>query len=159
MTKSLALSLCLLLAPAAVGQTPEADVLTAVDALFDAMRAGDSTAVRAAFVPGASLRTVLERDGQAALEQGTVDAFAEAAGRPHEKVWDERTWDEGVRVDGRLATAWVPYAFYLGDTLSHCGTNAFQLIHSEGRWRITSIVDTRYQADECEVPEDVIRDS
>lgn len=159
MTKPLALALCLLLAPSATAQTPESDVLDAVDALFDAMRAGDSTAVRAAFVPGADLRTVLEREGMTQLRDGTVDAFVEAVGRPHEQVWDERTWDEAVRVDGLLASAWVPYAFYLGDVLSHCGTNAFQFVRQDGRWQITSIIDTRYPAKACEVPDEVIRDS
>ena len=39
--------------------------------------------------------------------------------------------------------AWVPYAFYLGDRMSHCGTNAVQLAKRGGQWQIVQITDTR----------------
>lgn len=60
-------------------------------------------------------------------------------------------------MDGPLATAWTPYAFYLGDTLSHCGTNAFQLAKLKDDWKIIQITDTRRK--DCDVPERVKQDS
>lgn len=121
----------------------EAAVRAVIDRLFDGMRAGDSTAVRATFAPAMRLMTVATRDGDTTLQETPSDRFVEAVGAPHEAVWDERVWDVEVRRDGALASAWVPYAFYLGEELSHCGTNAVQLAKLGGAWQIVQITDTR----------------
>jgi hypothetical protein len=52
-----------------------------------------------------------------------------------------------------MAMAWTPYAFYLGDTLSHCGVNTFHLIRRGDDWKVFYLVDTRRQ--NCEIPPDV----
>ena len=132
----------------------EEDVLAVVERLFDGMRAGDSTAVRAVFTTDARMQSIGVQDGTPALRDGSVDRFVEAVGRPHDAVWDERIWDPVVHIDGPLATAWTPYAFYQGDTFSHCGVNAFHLIRRAEGWKIFHLVDTRRQ-DGCEIPEDV----
>lgn len=148
------LPLFLLIPPAAVQAQSDAgveSVLAPIRQLFDGMRAGDSTAVRAVFAEGARMQTVAEDAGEPALRNGSVDDFVEAVGRPHDAVWDERIWEPLVRIDGALAVAWMPYAFYLGDTLSHCGVNAFHLIRRADGWKIVSLVDTR-RHDNCVVP-------
>ena len=126
-------------------ETPaHAAVRAAVTALFDAMRAGDGAAVRAAFHPDAALMSVgAGRDGALRVQGGEVEGFATAVGTPHDAVWDERIGPVEVRVDGPLATAWMPYRFYLGDTFSHCGVNAFQLADTGAGWQIVAITDTR----------------
>jgi len=58
-------------------------------------------------------------------------------------VWDEQTFDVEIRVDGPMASAWVPYVFYRGDTLSHCGVNAIEFARTKGQWTIVQRVDTR----------------
>lgn len=128
--------------PLAPAQT---EVMATVDRLFDAMRAGDSATVRAVFHPEATLASVASRDGQTVLTHGSVDAFVRAVGAPHDAVWDERIWSPSVQIDGEMATAWMNYAFYLGDRLSHCGVNAFQLVRGAGGWQIFHIADTRRQ--------------
>ncbi len=133
--------------PAAYGaaETPaHTAVRAAVAALFDAMRAGDGDGVRNAFHPDAVLMSVGPgRDGVVRVQGGEVEGFATAVGTPHDEVWDERIGPVDVRVDGPLATAWMPYRFYLGDTFSHCGVNAFQLADTGGGWQIVAITDTR----------------
>ena len=125
----------------------EAAVRRAVVALFDGMRAGDSSAVRAVFHPGASFRTVVpEEGGGFRLASGDPEAFIAAVGAPKEQVWDERIGPVEVQVDQGLATAWMAYAFYLGETFSHCGVNAMQFAKTDGTWRIVHLVDTRRQA-------------
>ncbi len=116
----------------------EAAVRTVIGRLFDGMHAGDSTAVRSTFAPSMRLMTVMRRDGEVVVPRRPQAA----SWRP----WERRTSRSGgteVRVDGPLAAAWVPYAFYLGDRLSHCGTNAFQLAKLGGAWKILQITDTR----------------
>ncbi len=112
--------------------------------LFDGMRAGDSSMVRQAFYPGARLQSVFTgRDGAPQLSESSVDEFAAAVGAPHDEQWDERIWSYDIRIDGRLATAWTEYSFFLGSRLLHCGVNAFHLFKSEEGWKITHITDTR----------------
>ncbi|WP_263842098.1 nuclear transport factor 2 family protein [Salinibacter sp.] len=162
MTRRLLLLLLVagLLAPVASAQpnggrapAAEAAVRAALDALFDGMRAGDSTAVRDVFHDGARLYTAVGPSDTAGVSQTPVDAFVESVGQPRERVWDERTWNVKVRVDGPLASAWVPYVFYRGDERSHCGVNAVQLVRGPDGWRILQLTDTRRQA--CDVPPEV----
>lgn len=145
-----ALLLALLALPcAATAQSTDADAAMApVHRLFDAMRAADSSAARAAFHPAATLYSVgANREGEVAVQTTPVARFIEAIGTPREEVWDERLGDAEVRTDGDLATVWVPYAFYLGEDFSHCGVNAFHLARTDGTWRILHITDTRRRED------------
>ena len=139
----------------ALGQPDEeAAVLAVVEAMFDAMRAGDSTAFRAVLHPTATGASVFVREGQPTLaREASLEGFVQAVGTPHEQVWDEKIWDAEVRIDGLLATVWTPYAFYLGEELSHCGVDAFQLFKGEDGWKVFHIADTR-RREGCEVPAD-----
>ncbi len=128
----------------------KAEITAMIETLFDGMRAGDSTAVRSVIADGASFRTVTYRSGQPAVFSGDPDGFVNAVGTPHDEVWDEKIWGLEIRVDDPLATAWMDYAFYLGDTFSHCGVNAMQLFNSEDGWKIVSLTDSRRRT-ECEV--------
>lgn len=132
----------------------EAAVMKVVESLFDAMRAGDSTALRATIHPSATAATVSVREGAPTLtREATLEGFVQAVGTPHDEVWDERIRDPEVRVDGPLATAWIPYAFFAGETFSHCGVNAFQLFKGADGWKIFHIADTR-RREGCEMPEE-----
>lgn len=137
-------------APAAAPATsPEAvEVRATIDRLFDGMRRGDSTAVRAVFHPEARLVTIGAREGKPVLAGGSVDAFVRAVGTPHDAVWDERISNVEIRVDDNLATAWMDYSFYAGEKFSHCGVNAFQLFRGPEGWKVFHIADTR-RRDAC----------
>lgn len=120
-----------------------AAVLATVHRLFDAMRAGDSAAVRTVFHPAALLATAVVRQGAPVLQVDTLEAFIRAVGTPHDEVWDERIRDEEVRIDGPLASVWTEYSFFAGDRFSHCGVDAFQLARGAEGWRIIVLSDTR----------------
>jgi hypothetical protein len=134
----------------APADSAEQAVRATVKALFDGMRAGDSAAVRAVFHDAARLYTALGPADTAAGRSTPVDAFVRAVGAPRDRVWDERTWDVTVRIDGPLAQAWVPYVFYRGEERSHCGVNAVQLVRTADGWRILQLTDTRRHT--CTVP-------
>ena len=128
----------------------QADVKACIQRLFDGMRIGDSSMVRSVFHPEARMQTVfLDKEGNPQMREGSVDAFVKQIGTPHSEAYDERILSYKIEVDGLLATAWTEYAFYLGEELRHCGTNAFQLFKSGKVWKIIQIIDTRYQ-DGCE---------
>lgn len=125
-------------------QSEEEAVRAVVDGMFDAMRAGDSAAVRALFHPEARLITAGMREGVPSLRsEDSIDGFVQAVGSPHDEVWDERLDDVEIRVDGPLASVWAEYGFFLGEAFSHCGVDAFLLFRGEGGWKILSIADTR----------------
>ncbi len=141
---SLLLFPCLTLKAQTATEEEQAAVIAVIQRMFDAMRAGDSTALRSTFDATARLQTVFtNKEGKTSLADETVDEFAKAVGTPHKEVYDERIWSYDVRIDGRLATAWTEYSFFLDDKLSHCGVNAFQLFKGENGWKITQITDTR----------------
>lgn len=130
---------------AAQANDPVAEVRATIGRLFDAMRAGDSTTVRAVFHPAARLGSAVDRQGVVSVRPDAPDAFIRAVGGPRQAVWDERIADVQIVVDGPLASAWMEYAFYLGDQRSHCGVNAMQLVRMAEGWQIVSLIDTRRQ--------------
>lgn len=142
-----ALSLALLLAFATPGraaaQNPAAEIEAVVMELFDAMRAADGPKAAALFHPDARLQSVGEQNGRPTLRTQPIAGFVEAVGQARDIVWDERIENLEIRIDGRLATAWMNYTFYLDDDLSHCGVNSVQLFHGDQGWQIIQIVDTR----------------
>ena len=131
---------------AQAGEPGPPAVLAAVHRLFDAMRTGDSAAVRAAFHPSAYLATALEGPNGPVLRVDTLEAFVRAVGTPHGEAWDERLYGEEVRIDGPLATVWTEYSFFVGGKFSHCGVDAFQLARTGDGWKIIALTDTRRQA-------------
>ena len=144
MAAILGLAACLATPGAAQQATADqAAVLAPLQRLFDAMRAGDSAAVRAVFHPSAFLATAVVRGGTPQVQVDTLDAFVRAVGTPHDETWDERVHGEEVRIDGSLATVWTEYSFYAGGKFSHCGVDAFQLARTSDGWRIIALTDTR----------------
>jgi len=129
-------------APASPG-SDQAAVLAVVQRLFDGMRAGDSAVVRSVFHPRALLSTALVRQGVAVVETEGIEGFIAAVGAPHAEVWDERTRNEQVLLDGTLASVWLEYSFYAGTRFSHCGVDAFQLAREGASWKIVALADTR----------------
>jgi len=119
-----------------------------IQALFDGMRASDSTMLMPLFYDGATLRSVsLDRDGATKEHNSEISTFITAVGQPKDQIWDERIHSYDIKVDGPLGIAWTPYSFYIGDQLSHCGVNAFTMIKKDGRWYIADINDTRKSND------------
>jgi hypothetical protein len=60
---------------------------------------------------------------------------------------DEHIWNYEVQIDGSLATVWSEYTFYIGNRVSHCGVDAFQLFKADKTWKIFQIADTRRKED------------
>ena len=138
----------------AQSQSSETAVRAVIDNLFDAMRKGDGTAVGDLFHSSARLSSIGVREGQPFIQVSAISDFVNAVGSPHDEVWDERIWDVEIKVDGNMASAWVPYAFYLGDSFSHCGVNSITFFNGTDGWQMTSITDTRRQ-NECGIPPEV----
>ena len=135
----------LLAAPTLSAQSAEQDVMAVVKRLFDGMRAGDSSMVRSVFHPQVRMITASSRDGEVRTEiEMGVEDFAKAVGTPHPQKWDERIWNEKIHINGPLASVWTDYAFFRGDTFSHCGIDHFLLVKdTAGTWKVIELSDTR----------------
>ena len=144
---SLALAGMLLLTPGLAAAQTAADTAAIVQVttnIFDAMRKRDTTLLRSAFSPEAQLITVATaRDGSPRIVMEKPQTFIDAVSQPSDSVWDERTYTTEVRINGRLATVWMEYDFYLGSQFSHCGVDAFQLAKYAEGWRVVTLADTR----------------
>jgi len=116
-----------------------------VMALFDGMEAADGEKLRTLLYQNATLHTVSSNETGAELVETPIERFIEAVDGSEPGTLIEQILYISVNVDGGLASAWMDYRFYHGDTFSHCGVNSMNLIKKEGEWRIFSIVDTRHK--------------
>ncbi|MFK7846190.1 MAG: nuclear transport factor 2 family protein [Rhodothermales bacterium] len=133
----------------------EKAVRQVIDAMFDGMRAGDGDKVASLFVDGVvAQRAGTDREGKPRLGNTPISDFAAAVNKPHDQVWDEQVWNVDIKIDGRLASAWMNFVFYLGDSFSHCGVNSFQFFKDDDGWKIISLADTS-QRTGCEIPEHI----
>lgn len=124
-------------------QTPEEQaVLAPVNALFAGMSHRDAAAIKAAFIPGATM--VLMRDGNPG--QMTADSFADRVGKPSTAQppaqIEERIHSPLIRIDNDLAVVWAPFDFLSNGKVDHCGTDLFNLVRTNGKWLIASVADT-----------------
>lgn len=150
-------SLPTLPAPAAAQDGSPASDAEAVERvirdLFDAMAAGDSAAAREQFAAEARLERTVTSDGETRLQVVAVEDFLASIGGAGPGRLEEEIWDVRVRVDGKLATAWMPYRFYLDGAFHHCGVNAFRLYETSDGWKIFGIADTS-RTEGCPEPPD-----
>jgi hypothetical protein len=123
-------------------------ILSQIETLFDGMRAGDSSAVSKVFTPNATMQSISkDREGNTRISQGSLSGFKNVVATPRKDILDERVAKIQINIDANLATAWVPYSFYVGDNFSHCGVNSFQFVKTVDGWKAISIVDTRRRTD------------
>ena len=122
----------------AAASSEEAAVLAPIHALFDGMAQRNAASILQPTMPGGSM--VLMRDGKPT--QMTFAAFAERIAKPSQEKIEERIYDPEVRIDGDLAMVWAPFDFLTDGKVTHCGTDLFDLVKTDGKWLITAVADT-----------------
>jgi hypothetical protein len=133
----------------------ERAVLEVIRGVWSAMEKGDSTLVHQGFTNDATLVTIFRSKAEGpVLKREKLNDFLTAVGTPHTDKWYEETWNYQTEINADLATVWCEYAFYLGNTLSHCGADAFQLHKTEDGWKIFHLADTRQRLG-CVVTDDI----
>lgn len=143
-------------APEQEVQNPEeAAVLAAIHEVFDGMRTKDSALVSARLADGVVLHRAGERDGVPVLSASEAQGWLNSIAQEREEILDEQIWDVEIEVDGRLATAWMKFAFYFGGEFTHCGVNAMMLFKDADGWKIFALADTSRRGEEnCWMPPD-----
>jgi hypothetical protein len=133
-----ALTLALAVPCIAAAAPQDASVLAPIDAMFHGMAQRDPAAIKAAALPGTVL--ILMRDGKPT--QMTIETFADHVAQPANTHIEERIHHPLVRIDHDLAMVWAPFEFLVDGKPDHCGTDLFNLVHTEGKWLIAGIADT-----------------
>jgi hypothetical protein len=113
-------------------------VLAPVTQMFDGMTKRDAAAIKKPLLSGGGM--VLMRDGKPT--QMTFEDFATRVGKPGTTHIEERIHDPLVRIDHDLAVVWAPFEFLVDGKVDHCGTDLFNLVHTDGQWVIASVADT-----------------
>lgn len=157
----LSLFACLLAAPLMAQQSPTAAppvqpaytvdssaVMAVVHDLFQGMRVRDTARMRSLFHASATMRSSANTRAGMVVTQDSVGAWIRGVGgAPDTLLLDERIGSPKVRVDGNLATVWVPYEFWFGPVFSHCGADLFSLARTADGWKIVLVADSRRRLD------------
>jgi hypothetical protein len=122
-------------------QEHEQDVLRVVQAFLDAINNRDNAAYRALVLPEVkNLIIVPQGDSIVHRWRSTEESVANLGSEGPDLL--ERIWQAEVRVNGPIAIVWSPYDFHVDGEFSHCGIDAFQLVHTDAGWRIGAIAYT-----------------
>lgn len=136
------------LAPYTPSSQQKAEVVATLQTVFDALETGDEGLLRSVMDPSVVMHFSETRDGQTTFGSATLDGLA-ARITSSEVPLIERMWDPIVVVNGPLATIWTPYDFYAGETFSHCGVDAANVMQTDDGWRIVALSWTRLQPPAC----------
>ena len=147
---ALALATTIGLAPGLGAQEGAAAVEAAIMQVFEGMHTANPDMVRAVLAPDARFAVISASNGPAVIAARTVDGWVESIGGS-EGRWDEQVYDLEINVDGDMASAWVPYTFYLDGAVRHCGINSIELLHDADGWKVTQLSDTR-RTENCPDP-------
>ena len=125
-------------------QTAEDSVKTTINRFFEGMKKGDTALIKSTMTEGIIFQTIArKKEGGLVVKTEDVASFIKFVGELKKDIPDERIIFETIKIDGALASVWTPYKFYSGATFSHCGANSFQLVNTDGAWKIQYIIDTR----------------
>lgn len=130
--------------------TQKAEIVATLQKLFDALETGDESLLRSIMDPSVVMHFSETRDGHTTFGSATLDGLANRI-ISSDVPLIERMWDPVVVVNGPLATIWTPYDFYSGETFSHCGVDAANIMRTDAGWKIVALSWTRLQPPACDL--------
>lgn len=139
-------------------ETPSDDATARAiaDKLFEGMRAKNFNAISSLFIKDGKLTAVDKpRDGKglSTTRTFTGDEFAKMISEAKAPEFIEKMPEKQVKIYGEAAVVYGRYTFHVGETLSHCGVNAFHLLKEKGEWKIAN-ASTTIEPAGCVTPAD-----
>jgi hypothetical protein len=108
---------------------------------FSAMKAVDSVALKSCFTSTALLQISQMRQEGASVRDLPVSKFVQSVLSRKPGEMDERVLSWGpILIDHEIATAWVPYEFYLNGKFSHKGVDVFLLVKTGNEFKIQTLL-------------------
>jgi len=144
MKKIYCLSLLVLLfnLPANSAKNNDSDVIKSVILkTFSAMKSVDSVALKSCFFPHAMLLVSVKAPEGNTIREVPLAKFVQSVMSRKSGELDERVVSWGsILIDHEIATAWVPYEFYLNGKFTHKGVDVFLLQKVGEDWKIQTLM-------------------
>ncbi len=128
-------------------QTKDEDQIKAVILkTFSAMKSVDSVALKSCFTSNALLHiSQVKPEGNVVREVPATKFIQNVITRKPGEM-DERVLSWGpILIDQEIATAWVPYEFYLNGKFTHKGVDVFIFVKSGDEFKIKTLLYNMHQ--------------
>ncbi len=115
--------------------------LAVVNKLFEEMAAANAAGILATGTAENQLVAIRKlKDGKTRVDVIGGEAFTKFFTKPG--AVQEVMYAPNVEVSGDWAMVWGRYVFFVGDKLSHCGINQFNLVRTDAGWKIANGAST-----------------
>lgn len=133
----------------AMGQSQSKDedqIKAVILKTFSAMKSVDSVALKSCFTSNALLHiSQVKPEGNVVREVPATKFIQNVMTRKPGEM-DERVLSWGpILIDQEIATAWVPYEFYLNGKFSHKGVDVFIFVKSGNEFKIKTLLYNMHQ--------------
>jgi hypothetical protein len=126
------------------GQNPTKDedqIKAVILKTFSAMKSVDSVALKSCFTEKALLHISQVRPEGNVVREVPIASFVKNVLTRKPGDMDERVLSWGpILIDHEIATAWVPYEFYLNGKFTHKGVDAFILVKVGEEYKIQTLL-------------------
>jgi len=126
------------------GQNPTKDedqIKAVILKTFSAMKSVDSVALKSCFTEKALLHISQVRTEGNVIREVPIASFVKNVMTRKPGDMDERVLSWGpILIDHEIATAWVPYEFYLNGKFTHKGVDAFILVKVGEEYKIQTLL-------------------
>lgn len=133
----------------AMGQSQSKDedqIKAVILKTFSAMKSVDSVALKSCFTSNAMLHISQVKPEGNTLREVPAAKFIHNVMTRKPGDMDERVLSWGpILIDQEIATAWVPYEFYLNGKFSHKGVDVFLLVKTGNEYRIKTLLYNMHQ--------------
>jgi len=137
----LLLFICPLLAIGQHKTSDEDQIKAVILKTFSAMKSVDSVALKSCFTEKAVLQISQIRPEGNIVREVPIANFVKNVMTRKAGDMDERVLSWGpILVDHEIATAWVPYEFYLNGKFTHKGVDAFILVKIGEEYKIQTLL-------------------
>ena len=122
----------------------EAEAKAAIISFFEGFHTKDTIKMKHYCHEKMLLQSISESTKGTKLTEEKAAAFFKSMTQiPSTMKFEERILNFEVKIDGSMVHVWTPYEFYINDTFSHSGVNAFTLILENNQWKIVHLINTR----------------
>lgn len=122
-------------------------IIAVINKFFESLEKKDSLMMRQTTMDNAQIwRRYSEEKPVRSDYRYSKDFLPKMQALPNVK---EIALDFDINIHKGMASAWVPYEFYIDEKFSHCGVDIFTLFEMDGNWKIISVAYT-VEKEHCE---------
>lgn len=130
------------IAPAGHQPGEEAAILDVVDRFMQAISGSDMEALAALQMSDGMTYVARPVEGGGTTIVARPNSYWVDPANADDRIYRERYWSPTVLIRGDIALVFTPYEFWIDGETSHCGVDTFDLVRTEGHWRIANAMWT-----------------